>query len=144
LQSRPLWRRWGDTDEDRPGGSAPGPGYGGQGWRGYGEGWPGGREEAGYRGYFGKGPRGYARSDERIREDVSDRLTEDWEIDASDIEVSVRNGEVTLSGTVNTRDEKRRAEDLAEAVPGVRHVQNNLRIQRGSAAVLGGIAAGRG
>jgi osmotically-inducible protein OsmY len=81
------------------------------------------------RGHYGKGPRGYARSDERIREDVNDRLTDDWQVDASEIEVNVSNGEVTLSGTVNTRDEKRRAEDLAENVSGVRHVQNNLRVQ---------------
>jgi BON domain len=41
----------------------------------------------------------------------------------------VSSGEVTLSGMVNSRDEKRRAEDLAENVSGVRHVQNNLRVQ---------------
>ena len=81
------------------------------------------------RSHYGKGPRGYARSDERIREDVSDRLTDDWQVDASEIEVMVSSGEVTLSGMVNSRDEKRRAEDLAENVSGVRHVQNNLRVQ---------------
>src|SRR5262249_60892996 len=65
------------------------------------------------RGNAGRGPRGYHRSDERIREDVNDRLTDDWYIDASDIEVSVNNGMVTLSGRVNSREEKRRAEDFA-------------------------------
>jgi osmotically-inducible protein OsmY len=84
------------------------------------------------RGHYGKGPRGYSRSDERIREDVNDRLTDDWQIDASEIEVTVSNGEVTLNGTVTSREEKRRAEDLAEKVSGVRHVQNNLRLQRSS------------
>jgi len=81
------------------------------------------------RGHYGKGPRGYSRSDERIREDVNDRLTDDWQIDASEIEVVVSIGEVTLNGTVISREEKRRAEDLAENVSGVRHVQNNLRMQ---------------
>ena len=81
------------------------------------------------RGHYGKGPRGYSRSDERIREDVNDRLTDDWQIDASEIEVVVSNAEVTLNGTVTSREEKRRAEDLAENVSGVRHVQNNLRMQ---------------
>lgn len=76
----------------------------------------------------GRGPRGYTRSDERIREDVSDRLSDDWRVDASDIEVSVNGGEVTLGGTVRTRDDKRRAEDLADDCSGVKHVQNNLRI----------------
>lgn len=81
----------------------------------------------------GRGPRNYTRSDSRIVEDVNDRLTDDFRLDASDIDVSATNGEVTLSGQVNSRQDKRRAEDLAESVSGVRHVQNNLRIRdRGS------------
>jgi osmotically-inducible protein OsmY len=85
--------------------------------------------------YRGLGPRGYKRSDERIREDLNDRLTDDPYLDASDIEVSVNNCEVTLSGTVDTRTAKRRAEDIAEWVSGVRDVQNNLRVsQEGSIA----------
>jgi len=75
----------------------------------------------------GRGPKNYSRSDERIREDVNDRLTEDVWVDASEIEVSVEGGEVTLSGTVEDRRSKRRAEDCADAVSGVKHVQNNLR-----------------
>lgn len=82
--------------------------------------------------HAGRGPRGYTRSDERIREDVSDRLTDDSWVDASDIEVAVSAGEVTLSGTVDRRESKRRAEDVAESVSGVRHVQNNLRVQQPS------------
>lgn len=82
----------------------------------------------------GRGPRGYQRSDERIREDVSDRLSDDGMVDASDIEVSVRGGEVTLSGTVSSRDQKRRAEDIAEAVSAVTNVQNNLRVGQGTNA----------
>ena len=76
----------------------------------------------------GRGPKGYQRSDERIREDINERLTDDARIDASEIEVQVQNREVTLTGTVRDRNEKRRAEDLAESVSGVSHVQNNLRI----------------
>lgn len=75
----------------------------------------------------GRGPKNYSRSDERIREDVNDRLTEDIWVDASEIEVSVEGGEVTLSGTVADRRSKRRAEDCADGVAGVKHVQNNLR-----------------
>ncbi|ACI99745.1 BON domain-containing protein [Rhodospirillum centenum] len=77
----------------------------------------------------GRGPRNYTRSDSRIVEDVNDRLTDDFRLDASDIDVSAENGEVTLSGHVNSRQDKRRAEDLAESVSGVRHVQNNLRVR---------------
>lgn len=78
--------------------------------------------------HAGKGPRGYSRSDERVREDVADRLTDDPWLDPSEIEVAVTGCEVTLNGTVGSRDDKRRAEDLAHAVSGVKHVQNNLRV----------------
>ncbi|WP_230532451.1 CBS domain-containing protein [Microvirga roseola] len=76
----------------------------------------------------GRGPKGYQRSDERIREDINERLMDDAMIDASEIEIQVENREVTLTGTVRDRGEKRRAEDLAESISGVTHVQNNLRV----------------
>ena len=75
----------------------------------------------------GKGPKNYKRSDARIHEDVNDRLMEDPYLDASDIEVDVKDGEVTLTGTVYDRRAKRHAEDVVERVSGVGHVQNNLR-----------------
>jgi osmotically-inducible protein OsmY len=77
----------------------------------------------------GKGPKNYTRSQERIKEDVSDRLSDDSFLDASDIEVQVNGNEVTLSGQVDSRYSKHRAEDLAEDVTGVSHVQNNLRVK---------------
>ena len=80
-------------------------------------------------GFAGQGPKGYQRSDERLREEVSDQLMADDYIDASDIEVEVRQGEVTLSGTVRDRWAKRRAEDCAEQVMGVRDVMNQIRVQ---------------
>src|SRR5215475_2947261 len=80
--------------------------------------------------YAGRGPRGYRRSDERIREDINDNLTDDWYIDASDIEVTVNNGMVTLTGHVDSRLEKRRAEDIVECVSGVSDVSNQLRVER--------------
>lgn len=82
----------------------------------------------------GRGPKGYRRSDERIREDVSDRLTDDSWLNAEGIEVAVSGGDVTLSGEVRSREDKKRAEALAESVPGVDNVQNNLRIERGPSA----------
>ena len=90
----------------------------------------------------GRGPKGYQRSDERIREDINERLTDDARIDASEIEVQVQNREVTLTGTVRDRDEKRRAEDLAESVSGVSHVQNNLRVGERQGARAAGTEAG--
>lgn len=87
--------------------------------------------------YRGRGPKNYTRSDERIREDVNDRLSDDSWLDASEIEVQVSKCEVTLTGMVNSREDRRRAEDIAEQVSGVKHVQNNLRIQH-TGALFGG------
>jgi osmotically-inducible protein OsmY len=79
--------------------------------------------------YSGLGPRGYQRGDERIREDICERLTEDPRIDASDVEVQVANAEVTLAGSVRTRDEKHFTENLVERIVGVREVNNNLKVR---------------
>lgn len=79
--------------------------------------------------FRGRGPKGYVRSDDRIREDVSDRLSDDDTLDASDITVEVAAGEVTLSGYVTSRQAKHTAEDCAEQCAGVVHVQNNLRVR---------------
>ena len=86
----------------------------------------------------GAGPKDYTRSDERIREDANDRLTEDWRIDASHVTVSVENGEITLNGTVANRRAKRRAEDVVDDISGVKHVQNNLRVQAASGTAYSG------
>lgn len=80
----------------------------------------------------GNGPQGYKRSDERILEDVCDRLTDDRYVDGREITVTVEDGEVTLSGTVPQKAAKRRAEDCADDVSGVSHVQNNLRVRKNS------------
>lgn len=97
--------------------------------------------------YRGRGPKGYKRSDSRVQEDVSDRLADDPYVDASEIEISVSGGEVTLSGTVDSRQARRRAEDIAEQVSGVSYVQNNLRVRTGggeTAAVGSHAGAGLG
>ena len=72
----------------------------------------GGQSTSGERqNHRGRGPKDYKRSDDRIKEDVNDRITDDYFLDASDISVEVSDQEVTLSGTVQSRWEKRRAED---------------------------------
>jgi osmotically-inducible protein OsmY len=78
--------------------------------------------------FAGRGPKGYTRSDERIREDISDKFMEHPDLDASDIEVRVAKGEVTLNGSVDSRWAKRLAEDIAESCTGVRDVMNQLRV----------------
>jgi osmotically-inducible protein OsmY len=82
--------------------------------------------------HAGRGPRSYQRSDDRIREDVNERLTADPRIDASDIDVRVQNGEVILSGTVDERRTRRLAEEIIEDLPGVRDVRNDLKVNSGS------------
>lgn len=77
-----------------------------------------------------RGPKGYKRSDERIREDVNDRLAQQYDIDPSDVEVQVSSGEVTLVGTVQSRREKFIAEEIADDVSGVSEVHNQLRVRR--------------
>ena len=99
----------------------------------------------------GKGPKGYQRSDERLKEMISERLREDPHIDASDITVTVQGSRVTLEGTVESRHTKNLVEDVAEQL-GVADVQNNLRVQKqqdawrssGSSAASGSMSAGAG
>lgn len=81
-------------------------------------------------GHVGKGPKGYRRSDANIHEDLGDALTRSSEIDATDIEISVHRGEITLSGHVPDRRMKRLAEDIALNLQGVAEVHNRLMIKR--------------
>jgi len=114
-------------------------GFGGSSQRGFG-GYAGsgssqgGRSQGGFGGgqHAGRGPSDYRRNDERIREDVCDELTDDSHLDATYIQVKVENGEVTLTGTVADRQQKRRAEDIAEGARGVSDVRNELRVQNES------------
>jgi osmotically-inducible protein OsmY len=85
--------------------------------------WAVAEEEASYR---GKGPA--RRTDLQITSALEDLLTEDPWLDASGMQVSVQQGIVTLSGTVPSRAAKRRAEELADTIRGVRDVQNTLTI----------------
>jgi len=115
----------------------------GLGRSGSGAGWRravrrGGAEEAQAGAYAGRGPKGYQRSDERIREDVCDLLMADPDVDASSMSVTVKDGEVTLEGTAEDRRTKRAAEDLADDVAGVKQVHNRLRVApRGTDAASG-------
>ncbi len=76
----------------------------------------------------GRGPRGYVRSDERILEDVNERLCDDPIVDATDIEVHCDQGRVIMEGRVPTRWMKHRAEDIADSVRGARDIENRIRV----------------
>jgi hypothetical protein len=80
--------------------------------------------------HWGKGPKGYKRNDERTREDVCEAIAYQGDIDATDVEVKVQDGVVTLTGTVALRQDKRGLERLVERVRGVHEVHNELRLAR--------------
>lgn len=84
-------------------------------------------------GFRGTAPRGYQRSDERLRELACERLTE-ADLDASDIEVKVSQGVVTLEGSVRARWMKHQAEDIIDDLGGVKDIQNKLRVGSASEA----------
>ena len=80
--------------------------------------------------FAGRAPKGYRRKDEQIREDVCELLAGHGDLDASEIEVEVTDGDVFLRGSVRSRWAKLYAEDLAASARGVRDVMNHLRILR--------------
>lgn len=82
------------------------------------------------RGFFGKGPKGWKRSDDRIKEEVCEALNDSYHVDASEIEVNVKEGHVSLSGTIDSREAKREVERLVDGIRGVEDVQNNLKLNR--------------
>jgi osmotically-inducible protein OsmY len=68
--------------------------------------------------------------DERIQADLNDRLAAELPADAAQIQVDLTRGEVTLAGTGNTSEARRRAEVVAESIAGVVSVMNNLRVRQ--------------
>ncbi|HET7035052.1 MAG TPA: BON domain-containing protein [Thermomicrobiaceae bacterium] len=70
-------------------------------------------------------------SDQDIESEVCHRLTQSGSVDASNVEVAVADRVVTLRGQVDSRRAKRTAEDVAESVPGVSDVNNELTVNQG-------------
>lgn len=111
-------------------------GYGARGYGGYrgssGEPWRG--EQGRPRGVPGtgarRGPKGYQRSDERLKEDICERLIQAEHIDSSEVTIEVQGGRVTLGGTVPERYMKHAIEDLVDACPGVQDIDNRIRVQQ--------------
>ncbi|MCD6673807.1 MAG: CBS domain-containing protein [Burkholderiaceae bacterium] len=85
-----------------------------------------------------RGPRNWQRSDERIREDVCERLAALDDVDVSDVSVAVEQGNVRLTGSVVQRGDKHRIEDVADDCAGVREVDNQIRVRRDDARSPGG------
>jgi len=103
--------------------------WGAQAFGNVGTGFGGGLSESGR--HTGRGPKNWQRSDDRIREDVNEELTRNPDVDATEIDVQVATGEVTLTGTVDERHEKREAEESAWRVSGVKDVHNQIKVKQG-------------
>jgi osmotically-inducible protein OsmY len=113
LDVRPRARNYGSLSEDTLRSSD-------RGW-----GWQGRpQQQQRYR----TGPKGYTRSDDRLREDISERLMMADSIDSSEVTVSVKDCKVTLEGTVPNRHMKHAIEDLVDAAPGVQDIDNRIRV----------------
>jgi hypothetical protein len=81
------------------------------------------------RDHRGKGPKGYQRTDERLHERLCELLTDDPRIDATNIDVQVQNGEITLTGFVDSRRTKYLVEELVANTCDT-EVTNRLQIRR--------------
>lgn len=84
--------------------------------------------DAGYR--RSEGPRNYRRADDRVHDAVCTRLAHEDGLDVSEVTVHVREGVVTMEGTVNDRRSKYEIEEIAESVFGVRDVVNHIHVRR--------------
>ncbi|HEY0877473.1 MAG TPA: BON domain-containing protein [Zeimonas sp.] len=76
-----------------------------------------------------RGPKGYARSDERLRDDICERLSDETWLDLSEVEVHVEDGRVRLEGEVRDRYSKHAIEDIADGAWGVKDVDNRIRVR---------------
>jgi osmotically-inducible protein OsmY len=80
--------------------------------------------------HTGPRPQFQRRSDDKIYEEIWELLTTNADLDATEVELHVESGEVTLTGTVDSRDAKWLTEDLVNSVTGVREVNNRLKVAR--------------
>lgn len=101
-------------------------GHGGSSRGGVGQGHPRSREQRARR-----GPKGYERSDERLKEDVCERLMWSDDIDASEVTVEVKSGVVHLDGAVPERRMKHAIEDVVDECPGVKDIENRIKVTYG-------------
>lgn len=65
---------------------------------------------------------------EDIKQQIERTFTRHAETDAKSITVEVHDGEVTLRGTVRSWVERREAEKVAAAAPGVKSVRNYITV----------------
>lgn len=77
----------------------------------------------------GRGPKNYRRTEQHLLERVVDALQDDPQLDATDVDVSLSAGDVVLAGSVSSRKDKHRAENLAARATSLPDVDNRLRVR---------------
>jgi osmotically-inducible protein OsmY len=86
-----------------------------------------------------RGPRGWVRSDERILDDLCERIVRGG-VDASRLEVQVEDGHVWLEGDLGSREERRFVLEVAERSLGVRGVYAEIHVPEAAGASAEGEA----
>lgn len=76
-----------------------------------------------------RAPKSYQRSDERLTEDIYERLSNQWEFDATEVIVEVSSGKVVLKGSVPDRRTRHAIENIVDDAYGVKDIENNLRVE---------------
>ena len=66
--------------------------------------------------------------DRAIRRDLTQAISADPDLRSRDISFIVSNGDISVTGEVRTEDERKKFNDLAMGIGGVKSVANNLRI----------------
>ena len=83
------------------------------------------------------GPKNYQRSDERLKEQIIEKLMDNSSVDIGNLECDVKDGTVTLSGTVDTRSDRYEIENVVDDVWGVKDITNNIRVKSAQGADYG-------
>ncbi|MFM1991176.1 MAG: hypothetical protein RJA99_4133 [Pseudomonadota bacterium] len=76
-------------------------------------------------------PTGRRPADERIRDDLRQCLARDERLDGGDVSVDVKDGRVTLTGTVADRPAKHAIESMVDRCQGVTDIDDRLKVMRG-------------
>ncbi len=141
LLQRQYENRYASTPEDRDYGANPGGAYSASAGGGYAPGRGPLAHAGASRSARPRGPKGYTRTDERIREDICERLSQplgrfgasdlvNEHLDVSDVSVQVDGAKVVLEGTVPERRMKHEIEDIVDACPGVQDIDNRITVRR--------------
>ncbi len=88
------------------------------------------RNEKNVRGFIG-----YDSSDDRINREIDDHLSQHSYIDTTAVVITVKNGEVTLEGSVPDADQKVYVEEVVAKIEGVHGLHNHLTITKPQGAL---------